>query len=618
MAEKREITYVNIFLASSIDELHEDRLAIGDYVRKLNDIYMERGVYFRLFMCEDESLAMADGRKQAEYNEDIRVSQLFFIIFFNRAGEYTLEEFEVALEQFRATGSPAIVTCFRQGEGYNPEKSVTDFMERLDKELGHYFKVYDHIDSLKLSLLMQVKLMDLDVPVEFRDGRAYAGGQEVLTLENLPAFVKNVDFQRLRAEYEASEAEFQAAKVRYLADPTGDDGFIAAGEKRSKAQKALRELEENLFRLLLDAEERGAKDKLTPRQREAYRLLEQGKSREASAMLDMEEILADAAHEEALGQQVKERLERRVDELLQKVKIEKTLVDKTGRFKRIEQIYESAVALEERNHLKMRAMLEYCVYLNHFLLNKSIHERAIDLCKRYKMYMELTRDETAISDACNLLGIAYSHAGCLHEAEVEYLRAKEIREKLAKENPTAFSSRLADSYYLLSVLYSDTPDSLDKEEEALLQVKKMYEELAKGNPEVFLPKLADACASLGLTYASTSCLIGEESEIEFLRAKGEVEFQNAKEIYEKLAEENPEVFLPKLADICTKLGMMYRISGLRDKARAENRRAREIRAKLAEEKEGIEEDPHRAEEDAKLMKELCARIAKVFPNLYED
>ena len=59
---------INIFLASSIDDLKYDRQEIGNFIRKLNDIYMP-DIYFRLFMCEDESDVMSKIRKQEEYNE---------------------------------------------------------------------------------------------------------------------------------------------------------------------------------------------------------------------------------------------------------------------------------------------------------------------------------------------------------------------------------------------------------------------------------------------------------------------------------------------------------------------------------------------------------------------
>ena len=55
---------VNIFLASSITELKEDRLAFGDFVRRLNDEYVRHGFYLRLFLCEDEEIAMVSTSKQ--------------------------------------------------------------------------------------------------------------------------------------------------------------------------------------------------------------------------------------------------------------------------------------------------------------------------------------------------------------------------------------------------------------------------------------------------------------------------------------------------------------------------------------------------------------------------
>ena len=394
------ITNVNIFLASSLNDLHEDRLALGDYVRKLNDIYMERGVYFRLFICEDEDIAMVDGRKQEQYNAWLRDSHLCFVIFFNRAGEYTVEEFNTAYQRFKEMGSPAIVTCFRQGEGYAPEQGVLDFMKRLDRELGHYFKVYDHIDSLKLSLLMQVKLMELDVPVEFRDGKALVGGVEALSLDNVSAFVKNADFRRLRAEYEACDREFQTAKARYLANPEDDAGFIAAGERRKKAKEALEDLEKHLYELLLGAE-KGSREKLTPRQREAYALMEQGRSKEADAILDREEILAEAAHKEQLAEIAKDSIADNVAELLQKIANLKTMVSDSTRFDRILQLYEDAVGLEERNNLAKTAMWEYCGYL----LDQKDYKRSQYWIERYKKHMELDGAEEDVADACNNLGI---------------------------------------------------------------------------------------------------------------------------------------------------------------------------------------------------------------------
>ena len=73
------VKYIKIFLASSIAEFEHERRELGDYIRSLNDIYVERGIYFQLTICEYLSNAVAKKRKQDEYNQSIRDSQFFYI-----------------------------------------------------------------------------------------------------------------------------------------------------------------------------------------------------------------------------------------------------------------------------------------------------------------------------------------------------------------------------------------------------------------------------------------------------------------------------------------------------------------------------------------------------------
>ena len=41
---------IRLFVASSLVEFKEERLELGNYIRSLNDIYVERGIYFKLDM----------------------------------------------------------------------------------------------------------------------------------------------------------------------------------------------------------------------------------------------------------------------------------------------------------------------------------------------------------------------------------------------------------------------------------------------------------------------------------------------------------------------------------------------------------------------------------------
>lgn len=154
--------YIKLFIASSIIEFAQERASLSDFIRSLNDIYVPRGIYFQLTICEDLSNAVAKDRKQAEYNQTIRESQYFYILFgrgSDRADDaiYTIEEFDTALDQFRKAGAPKIYTYFRQlPEGESASKNVRDFMNRLDQEIGHYYSTFGNVDTIKLNMLLEL------------------------------------------------------------------------------------------------------------------------------------------------------------------------------------------------------------------------------------------------------------------------------------------------------------------------------------------------------------------------------------------------------------------------------------------------------------------------------
>ncbi len=560
------MTTIHIFLGSSLDELHENRMEIGNYVRKLNDIYRDRDVYIKLYECEDENAAMVKGRKQEEYNEEIRQSDIFLVLFYNTAGQYTKEEFYEAYKQFQKTGTPAILTCFRQGEGYAPEQSVLEFMNELGEQLGHYFKRYTHIDSVKLTLLLQMKLMKLDVPIEVEESLITVGGTPVLTLKNIPMWAKNADFQSLKEQYQACERAYLDAKAA-TTDPVTDPVFLRASEQWNEAKKNLRELEQELFSIALKIEEKNNDGTLTERQRKAYELMEQGDAEGANNILDLREILDDVAHAEALAQQADEKLEQHVQEMLQKIEILKTQVQKTSRFEEIQEIFEKAVGIEERNHLTRNALREYVSYLH----DQKDYSHAIPLAKQYLNYVEQHGDESDIADAANLLGISYAKTNRMELAEQEFVRVKEIYEQLETENPLVYLSDLAMSYNNLGSLYAET-ERADEAEQEYFQAKEIYEQLATEHSSAHQPGLADTCSNLGILYVKTDRT--EEAKREFLRSK---------EIREHLTAENPSAYQPALAGACQNLGALYAKTKHMEEAKQEYLQAKKIREQLAAE-----------------------------------
>ncbi len=562
------MTKIHIFLGSSLDELHLDSETMGNYVRKLNDIYMDRDIWIQLDR----------GDELEEYNEEIQQSDIFLVLFYNQAGQDTIEQFHEALEQFRNAGAPAILTFFRQGEGYDPKQSVLEFMDELGEQLGHYFKKYTHIDTVKLTLLLQMKLMKLDVPIEVEESVITVAGKQVLTLENIPMWAENIDFQSLKKQYQACERAYLDAKAA-TTDPITDPVFLQASKQWHEAKKALHELEQKLFAIALKIEEKSNDGTLTERQRKAYELMEQGDTEGANSILDLREILDDAtdtetwkqqAHEK-VDQQANKKLEQNVQELLQKIEILATQVQNHNRFKEIRKIFEKAVDLEESNHLTKVAMWEYVLYL----YNQNDYNRAIPLAEQYLNDVEQHGDKSQISDAANELGLLYVNVGKIKLAEQRYLQARKIVEELAIENPSEYLPSVASSYNNLGNLYYRmsyiNKAYINKAEREYLQAKKVCKQLIEKNQSAYSPVLAKICNNLGLLYSDIGRI--DWSKQELLQAEN---------IHEQLVTDDPQEYLPLLAASYSNLGNLYCKMNDLDMAKEKHIRAKKIRKQIAE------------------------------------
>ena len=59
-----------IFIASSF-EMRTDRIALGDCIRQLDDLYESKGIRIRLNCWEDYTPEYTGERKQDKYNRDL-------------------------------------------------------------------------------------------------------------------------------------------------------------------------------------------------------------------------------------------------------------------------------------------------------------------------------------------------------------------------------------------------------------------------------------------------------------------------------------------------------------------------------------------------------------------
>ena len=93
-----------------ITELKEEREALRLFGDQLNKIYLQKDVYIDFVTCETMSQVVVQGRMQDEINKNIEESDYFTIIIGENVGEYTEEEFNVALSHFKGYKKPYITT----------------------------------------------------------------------------------------------------------------------------------------------------------------------------------------------------------------------------------------------------------------------------------------------------------------------------------------------------------------------------------------------------------------------------------------------------------------------------------------------------------------------------
>ncbi|MCP4347039.1 MAG: tetratricopeptide repeat protein, partial [Desulfobacterales bacterium] len=122
----------------------------------------------------------------------------------------------------------------------------------------------------------------------------------------------------------------------------------------------------------------------------------------------------------------------------------------------------------------------------------------------------------------------------------------------------------------LGVLYRNSND-YPAAAKAYKRSLEIREKLAKDNPDTYLPDVANTLNNMGIFYWSSNDYPAA--------AKA---YKNSMEIKEKLAEDNPDTYLPNVAMTLNNLGVLYNDSNDYPAATKAYKRSLEIREKLAE------------------------------------
>ena len=474
---------ISVFLISQNEREENEFLLLRDYVAGLNrELEHDYHVFLDLLTLDN---ADAPTWQLQETLEEIRASDIVFLLLNTSTGDVLRRCFNEAYRQFSAEGKPAIYTYIHK-DAQNINCEATAFLNELYRDTGHYWSIYEHIDTIKLKLLSALKLNVLSAAeMTIQDGILTVDKKPLLALKNVPMYAANQQLAVLRAELAAAEQAYYAQKAEY-AKPEHTQAvcksFAEAAAKRQTLADQLADAEKNLFEVSLNMTETAARGPLTPRQKEAYRLFDAGDAESANAILDAEEMKRDfRAKMEQRRREDQQLSTVYIRELATKIEILKTMTAFPGRFNEILSAYDEITEISLQYGAERQMIVDYLFFLS----SQNNIQQAIRVGTRFLTYLSesgLPDIQTALFYL--LLGNVYIQTAEEHEKGYSFLTtAISVLEKLLpkREDQRIYefyieAVRLLGNYCILHARMDEAKRFLTRGEAILHEMEALFPE----------------------------------------------------------------------------------------------------------------------------------------------
>ena len=589
---------ITVFLASS-DELKNDRNSFHSLVASLDEIFEPRGYRIRCRRWEDFSAFCTGSRTQDDYNRIVRASDICICMFHRKAGEYTIEEFNQALDEYvKSQSHPKTFVYIRALiEGEMEDEALKRFKEDLFDRVGHYWCNYATDDAMKLHFVMQLERIIPSVSgnasvtegnhFKIENGVVSLYGHKIAELDNLSFAAENPEYLSLKESIARLNTEIARLRATGVAElqPMIDEKQAELYKKR----ESLNRLESRLFDLALSINKLiGSGTPVSERKRLAIEMFERGNSKGVVEILNEKDIAADAAQARKEIEQGKllvdsgrslieaglQKTRSLAEEYVLRAKALMTDYAEPRRFELACHAYEQGIELIRANLSEeelAKSLFEYGCFLQankRYDLAEARYRENLDICQRLAAISPQAY-EPDLAGTQNNLGVLYNNTQRYKESEKMYLSALKICQRLTAANPQVYEPDLAMTQNNLGLLYSDIR-RYEESEEMHLSAVEIYQRLTIVNPQVYEPDLAMAQSNLGTLYKDTRRY--EDSEKLCL---------SAMEIRRRLAAANPQVYEPDLAMTQYNLGCLYSDTQRYEDSEKMYLSAMEIRRRLA-------------------------------------
>lgn len=236
-------------------------------------------------------------RKQDEYNERVRASDMFLALFHKKAGKFTIEEFNIARKAFDEQASPKIYTYIKDLEaGESESRELAEFKRLMLEELGHYWCRYSNFDTMQLHFVLQLQMVEATTPikVEVKESQVKIGDSTIADLNNVPFTSENATHRELQSRKEQLDREIGNAESGGRRgffgqrSRTTDEELANLREERESVTEQIERQEKTLVDTAMSiARMQGGE--CSPRMRTAAELFEKGEIDKAGAYCSLGE-----------------------------------------------------------------------------------------------------------------------------------------------------------------------------------------------------------------------------------------------------------------------------------------------------------------------------------------
>ncbi len=352
---------IKIFLASSLDELREQRNELARFVLGINNHLISQNIYIELELCEELNPAFVLSRKQEEYNNYIRNADYVFFLFLTKVGTYTREEFEVAYQHFQEYQKPHILTYFYHDPATDASSESHKFAEELSERYGHYYCICNNVETIKLALLLQISNCFSNLQnVTLKEGHVYLDDVDYLAFDETDIISGNLEYQQVIQKLNLLEQQLE----QYARTPDEKrEEIISCKIDREMLLQQKQNIEDQSLKYMRKIYEDILHGSISEFKARLYHLIEQGKLNEADNLLQLSTLDNFSNNHQQLQMQQHEMAKECIELYEQKISLTEMQMLAPQRIDLISECYRKIREIVEMSGKFENALIPYIHFL---------------------------------------------------------------------------------------------------------------------------------------------------------------------------------------------------------------------------------------------------------------